>query len=174
MTEYWIFETLLGPACVAAGSQGIKYLLLPGWPAGKMAAEIESIFEDARPGKAMPALVRDAVELVQEYFKGNMPRKSVALDLSGLTDFQRRVLKAAMGIKPGETRSYSWVAEKAGRAKSCRAAAQALAMNPVPLFIPCHRVVGKDGSLTGFSSPGGLGLKRFMLELEKRRSGKKA
>ena len=79
------------------------------------------------------------------------------------TEFQRRVWSVVAGIPCGETRSYSWVAERAGG--SPRAVGQALARNPFPFIIPCHRVVGKDGSLTGYA--GGLELKRRLLEMER-------
>ncbi len=79
------------------------------------------------------------------------------------TEYQRRVWSVVASIPCGETRSYSWVAERAGG--SPRAVGQALARNPFPLIIPCHRVVGKDGSLTGYA--GGLELKRRLLEMER-------
>jgi methylated-DNA-[protein]-cysteine S-methyltransferase len=79
------------------------------------------------------------------------------------TEFQRRVWGVVAGIPYGETRSYSWVAQKAGG--SPRAVGQALARNPYPLLIPCHRVVGKDGGLGGYT--GGVDLKRKLLELER-------
>jgi len=85
------------------------------------------------------------------------------IELEGATDFQRRVWGVVAGIPYGETRSYSWVAERVG--SSPRAVGQALARNPYPLFIPCHRVVGKDGRLGGYS--GGVALKRKLLELER-------
>ncbi len=85
------------------------------------------------------------------------------VELEGATEFQRRVLGVVAGIPYGETRSYSWVAERVG--SSPRAVGQALARNPCPLLIPCHRVVEKDGGLGGYS--GGADLKRKLLELER-------
>jgi len=79
------------------------------------------------------------------------------------TEFQRRVWGVVAGIPYGETRSYSWVAEQVK--SSPRAVGQALARNPYPLLIPCHRVVGKDGGLGGYT--GGADLKRKLLELER-------
>jgi len=169
MTGYWIFRTKAGLAGVAGTGQGIKLLLLPGRPKKKIAARILSACPEARPGRAAPKAARDAIKTVQEYFRGSVRIRAVKLDLCGRTEFQKRVLAAARKIKPGQVRTYSWVAKKAGRPEAFRAAAQALAQNPVPLFIPCHRVIGKDGSLTGFSAPGGLKLKKLMLEIEKSR-----
>ena len=93
---------------------------------------------------------------------------SMKADISGGTPFQRAVWRAISSIPPGETRSYAWVARKAGRPRAIRAAANACGANPLPIIIPCHRVVSSDGSLGGFSS--GLAIKRKLLALEGHRS----
>ncbi len=85
------------------------------------------------------------------------------LEVGESTGFQRRVWGVVAHIPYGETRSYSWVAERVGG--SPRAVGQALARNPCPLLIPCHRVVGKDGEMGGYA--GGVDLKRKLLELER-------
>ena len=85
-------------------------------------------------------------------------------DLSAGTPFQQRVWRAIAAIPRGETRSYAWLARKAGKPKAVRAAANACGANPVPLLIPCHRVIASDGSLGGFSC--GLAIKRRLLRLE--------
>jgi O-6-methylguanine DNA methyltransferase len=87
------------------------------------------------------------------------------MDLSSGTDFQRRVWRALQKIPRGQTRSYGWVARKIGRPKAARAVGTACGANPVPIIIPCHRVIASDGSLGGFG--GGLPLKRRLLALEK-------
>ena len=84
--------------------------------------------------------------------------------ISGGTAFQRSVWKAISSIPRGETRSYAWVARKAGRPRAARAAANACGANPVPIIIPCHRVIASDGSLGGFSSK--LAIKRKLLAFE--------
>ncbi len=80
------------------------------------------------------------------------------------TEFQRRVWRAISAIPWGETRSYAWLAMKAGRPTAVRAAANACGANPLPIVIPCHRVIASDGSIGGFSS--GLNLKRRLLAIE--------
>lgn len=94
--------------------------------------------------------------------RGAQPRGGI--DLKGGTPFQRKVWRAIARIPRGETRSYSWLARAVGRPKAVRAAANACGANPIPIFIPCHRVVASDGSLGGFS--GGIAIKRKMLRLE--------
>ena len=86
------------------------------------------------------------------------------LDLSGAPEFFRRAWQACRSIPAGETRSYGWLAAQAGRPRAARAAGQAMARNPVPLVVPCHRVVGSDGHLRGFG--GGLPMKAWLLSLD--------
>ena len=86
------------------------------------------------------------------------------LDLSGTPPFLSRALRAARSIPYGQVRSYGWLAAAAGNPRAARAAGQAMARNPLPIVVPCHRVVAADGSLGGFG--GGLEMKRALLELE--------
>jgi len=167
MIQYWIFPTPLGDAGIVAGKKGICRLLLPGWNREKMINYIRDLYPASKPGPASaPKEVESAINFVTGYFLGSSQNQNAKLDLSGLTEFQKKVLKIVARIKPGETKSYGWVAEQFGDKKAVRAVAQALAKNPLPLFIPCHRVVSQDGSLRGFSAPGGVNLKRSLLNLE--------
>ena len=93
-----------------------------------------------------------------------MERATIDWNAMGGTPFQKRVWKAIASIPQGETRSYAWLAKKAGSPKAYRAAAQACGANPLPRIIPCHRVIASDGSIGGFS--GGIALKRKLLRLE--------
>jgi methylated-DNA-[protein]-cysteine S-methyltransferase len=88
------------------------------------------------------------------------------VDLSSLTAFQRAVLDTACRIAPGQVWTYFQVAREMGRPKSSRPVGQALAHNPVPIVIPCHRVIASDGSLGGYSGGSGLRAKRWLLHLE--------
>jgi len=98
-----------------------------------------------------------------EYFAGT--RRAFALPLAPAgTEFERRVWQALGAIPYGETRSYAEVAQAIGRPAACRAVGRANGRNPIAIVIPCHRVIGSDGSLTGYG--GGLDLKRFLLDLE--------
>lgn len=102
---------------------------------------------------------------LKRYFKGERVKFQVKLDLSSLLPFTKRVLKETRKIPYGETRTYREIAEAIGNPRASRAVGQALKRNPIPLIIPCHRVVSKDGGLGGFSL--GLKVKKYLLELEK-------
>lgn len=101
---------------------------------------------------------------LNEYFAGRRMRFSVPLFISG-TEFQKKVWQALTGIPYGETRSYGEIAAAIGKPKACRAVGMANHVNPLPIFVPCHRVIGAGGSLTGYG--GGLPTKVFLLELER-------
>lgn len=108
-----------------------------------------------------------AVEQLRAYFAGDLTDFDLDLDLRG-TEFQRRVWTALLTIPYGETRSYGEIAEQIGAPGSARAVGLANGHNPIAIVVPCHRVIGANGSLTGFG--GGLGRKRALLDLEKQRA----
>lgn len=108
-------------------------------------------------------LLLEARRQLQEYFAGE--RKAFALPLAPAgTAFQKKVWAALREIPWGETRSYGDIARAIGKPTACRAVGMANGRNPLPVFIPCHRVIGTNGSITGYS--GGLEKKRFLLRLE--------
>ena len=112
-------------------------------------------------------LLKQAADLVRDHFAGTCVVFDLPLDLSGLPDFTRRVLLACQRIPPGETRSYADLAREVGSPRAARAVGQVMAHNPMGLIIPCHRVVGSDGSLTGFAGKSrALELKASLLQLE--------
>ncbi|WP_293850388.1 methylated-DNA--[protein]-cysteine S-methyltransferase [uncultured Brevibacterium sp.] len=101
---------------------------------------------------------------LDEYFSGQRTMFDMKTDLSETTDFRRAVLEHLVTIPYGETRTYTQVAEAVGRPRAVRAVGSACATNPVPIVIPCHRVLRSDGSLGGYA--GGLDMKCTLLELE--------
>jgi methylated-DNA-[protein]-cysteine S-methyltransferase len=111
------------------------------------------------------SLIREAAFQLSEYLAGKRKTFDIPLDIKG-TPFQLAVWKALLDIPYGETRSYKEIAESIGRAKACRAVGMACNRNPVAIIVPCHRVIGTDGSMTGFAS--GVNIKEKLLELEKR------
>jgi methylated-DNA-[protein]-cysteine S-methyltransferase len=120
---------------------------------------------DTSPGMSeVPAVIREAHHELVAYLSGTLTRFSVPLAPDG-TAFQVSVWNALRSIPYGETRSYLDIARLIGKPSSCRAVGMANNRNPVPIFIPCHRVIGADGSLTGYA--GGLDLKRKLLALER-------
>jgi methylated-DNA-[protein]-cysteine S-methyltransferase len=110
------------------------------------------------------SIVEQAGRELLHYLEGRQRKLSVALDLTGTTAFARKVWRLTRKIPYGQVRTYAWVAEKMGDPNSARAVGGALGSNPVPIFIPCHRVVGSDGDLTGFG--GGISIKKWLLALE--------
>ena len=130
---------------------------------------------DLPSGRSMrqpgPAWQRDATPFAEAlrqlraYFAGDLHTFSLALAPAG-TPFQRRVWDALLEIPYGATASYRDIAIAIGKPSAVRAVGLANGRNPIPIIIPCHRVIGSDGSLTGYG--GGLDVKRFLLELERR------
>jgi O-6-methylguanine DNA methyltransferase len=119
----------------------------------------------ARLEKNLNALHRVLAQL-REYFAGNRSSFNLPVDISQLTPFQRSVLDVTSRIAPGQVWTYHRIAEELGRPRSSRPVGQALAHNPVPIVIPCHRVIASDGSLGGYSGGSGLKAKRWLLRLE--------
>ena len=109
-------------------------------------------------------LLRRALEELQEYFSGMRRVFTLPLEPAG-TAFEQTVWSALRTIPYGETRSYRQIAQQIGRPAACRAVGRANGRNPISLFIPCHRVIGADGRLTGYA--GGLDAKQRLLELER-------
>ncbi len=108
----------------------------------------------------------EAARQIAEYLHGTRRVFDLELDLSGVGGFSREALLAAAQIPFGQTRSYWWVAVRAGNPRAARAVGQAMASNPIPLILPCHRVVRADGTLGGFGG-GRPELKRLLIEHER-------
>jgi methylated-DNA-[protein]-cysteine S-methyltransferase len=101
-----------------------------------------------------------------EYLTGNRRQFDLPLDLSTSTNFQQQVLSLTFQIPYGQTCTYKDIAVSLGKTNAARAVGRVEATNPIPLVIPCHRVLGSDGSLHGYGGPGGIKLKAWLLELE--------
>lgn len=153
------FQTALGRCGVRWTATGISGVLLPT-PGGRSGPRIED-------GAAVPPFVRGAIEGMVAVMGGeSRDLRDIVLDERGIDPFRRAVYAATRAIPPGVTRSYGEVAQSIGSPQAARDVGAALARNPFPIIVPCHRVVAADGALTGFSAPGGLATKRRMLELE--------
>lgn len=119
--------------------------------------------EEIAVSKTIPSELKEAVAQLKQYFKGERKEFNLILSPNG-TDFQKRVWKELQKIPYGKTVSYQQIANQLGNPKVIRAAASANGKNPIPIIIPCHRVIGSDGSLTGYA--GGLHRKKLLLDLE--------
>lgn len=153
--------TGLGEITFSATSKGIAKIRF-----GKLSQasqELQKGFQS--PSSLAPsARVKPFLEELRLYFSGSPTPFLTPVDLEAGTSFQQKIWRAIQAIPYGETRSYSWIARKAGHPKAIRAAANACGANPAPVLIPCHRVVSSDGTLGGFSGP--LEWKKRLLALE--------
>lgn len=151
---YGVHRTVIGPLVLAACGAGLTHVL---FPRGARAADPDPGWELAPSRFAAIAVQLD------EYFAGRRRQFDVPLAPSG-TAFQLRVWRGLGDVPYGETLSYGELARRLGMPNGSRAVGLANGANPLPIVVPCHRVIGSDGSLTGFG--GGLELKRRLLELE--------
>lgn len=156
-----LFGTALGWMGALASEQGLRKLVLPK-------TSPEEVVKDLKPeivgAIASTKKFGDLRERLNLYFSGSLQNFEDPLDLSGAPDFFLNAWQACKSIPVGEVRSYRWLAEQSGNGKAVRAAGLAMARNPVPIFIPCHRVIGSNGRLHGYG--GGLVMKQRLLEIE--------
>lgn len=158
MTTTITFETALGRCGVRWSHTGITSVLLPS-------PRLDTI-PPSDVGD-VPPFVRDAVAGMTAVLAGeSRDLRDVPVDHGDVGPFRRAVFAATRKIEPGTTRSYGDVAKAIGSPDGARDVGAALASNPTPIIVPCHRVVAANGALTGFSAPGGLATKRRLLELE--------
>ncbi len=162
-----VFETAIGPCGIAWGPGGITGVQLPE----DSADEVREVLAVAQPGAVEarpPDAVRAAVERIRALLAGDSRDDlvDVELDMSGLTPFLRRTYAITRTIAPGHTLTYGQIAERLGSPGLARAVGRAMGANPFPIIVPCHRVLGADGSIGGFSAHGGALTKRRMLLAE--------
>ena len=156
------FDTALGTCAIRWTDAGVASVRLPS-------PRTEALPRAAALGAALPPGVRGAIDAIVAVMRGEpLDLGFVALDERGIDDLRRAVYAATRRIPPGSTATYGEIARAIGRTdpEAARDVGAALARNPFPIIVPCHRVLGANGRLTGFSAPGGLDTKRRMLELE--------
>ena len=162
--HYDIFQTALGWIGIVASESGIQRLSLRPSPQ-QVTEELDTHISKAIQREDKLSTIRNKLTA---YLSGTTSTTETLLDtpldLLGAPAFFNAAWVACRRIPIGERRSYQWLAKEAGSSKAVRAAGQAMARNPVPLLIPCHRVVGSNGKLHGFR--GGLNLKAKLLQLE--------
>ena len=159
--KYISFNTSKGWIGVLSSEKGLLRSTLPQ----NSAQETHRLLGDSVSYATQSSrLFEDLAERLRDYFGGHKVAFPDELDLSGATSFQREVWEVTRLIPYGETRSYIWVAEQIKRRGAVRAVGQALARNPLPVIVPCHRVLNIDGKLSGYR--GGVEMKRQLLFLE--------
>jgi methylated-DNA-[protein]-cysteine S-methyltransferase len=153
---YSWYESPVGPLLFAGSSNGLQLL---SFGSGRRSVQLDPDWRQD------DSLFVDVVDQLNSYFAGERETFNLPLVVAG-TAFQKKVCTALESIPYGETISYKELAKRIGRPRAVRAVGAANGANPIPIIIPCHRVIGNDGSLTGFG--GGLPLKKKLLELESR------
>ncbi len=157
MIHYRTIDSPIGPLTLAGRGSVLTNLRM-----------VDQTYEPNRAGWTLDrGVFADTVEQLDAYFAGKLTDFDIELDLQG-TEFQQRVWKALLTIPYGETRSYGEIAEQIAAPSAARAVGLANGHNPIPIIVPCHRVIGASGKLTGYG--GGLDRKQTLLELETSRA----
>ena len=164
---YVLFDTAFGICGIAWSDRGIVRLALPEASLADTETRLRRLAKTDAHMKP-PAAIATVIEAVRAYFAGaEVDFSKVRLDLSAEVEFERRVYAVLRTVGWGATTTYGELARTAGSPGASRAVGRALAKNPVPVIIPCHRVLAADGALGGFSAHGGAGTKQRMLALER-------
>jgi len=143
------YKTPIGTAKIVGDENGISAVTV--------------IDDDLETSIEMPKILQDCVQQLTEYFNGSRSTFDLKLNPQG-TDFQKKVWKELLNVPFGKTRTYLEQTKKLGDVKAIRAVASANGKNPIWIIIPCHRIIGSDGSLTGYA--GGIWRKKWLLEHE--------
>lgn len=156
-------STPVGPLYLAASGQGLLALSFSD-------SELEFVdwlkdYTGAEVRRDVGRLA-EAIHQVRQYLAGDRQQFVLPLDLRFMTDFQRRVLTTVANVPAGQVTTYGDLARRVQRPKGARAVGQALGHNPIPIVLPCHRVLAADGGLVGYSGRGGIETKRYLLALE--------
>ena len=156
--------TPIGPVWVGVSGSGLAALEIGG--------SHQDFVQSLSDRRSVNVTIDDSrtslvVSQISEYLNGARKRFDLPIDWSVMTQFQVKTLRAVYAIPYGDTRTYSQIAAQIGAPRAQRAVGRANATNPIPLVIPCHRVIGADGSLRGYGSGDGISTKTWLLELEK-------
>ena len=158
--KYTLIDTILGQILAVRSEQGLRKISIHT----SRKSVLESIAQQFPQSIESPDGFGDLPQRLEQYARGERIIFNDNLDFGNTTPFQRAVWETTCTIPYGETRSYEWIAQRIGKPGAARAVGQALKSNPFPIVVPCHRVIGKDGSLTGFSC--GIDVKKRLLDME--------
>jgi methylated-DNA-[protein]-cysteine S-methyltransferase len=163
--HYCLFDTAIGPCGVAWSPRGLTRVQLPEADRGATERRLQA--RAARVGEAVPAAIDQLIADLRSYLTGRrVDFDAVAVDLPRIEPFEAEVYAAARAIPWGQTLSYGELARQIGLPDGAREVGRALARNPVPIVIPCHRILAKGHRIGGFSAPGGTLTKERLLALE--------
>lgn len=166
MFAYALFDTAIGRCGIAWGSRGVIGVQLPEKSAEATRTRLMRhcpAADEAEPPKQIARAIAD----IQALLRGEKKSlRAIQLDMSRAPAFNARVYETTRAIPPGQTRTYGEIAHAIGDASAARAVGQALGRNPFAIVVPCHRVVGANDKLVGFSANGGIATKLKMLQIE--------
>lgn len=166
MSDFTLFSTPIGTCGIAWSDGAITATSLPAGSEAEILSRLQ-----AKSGARQtnpPAFVADAIEAINTLLAGaDTDLKFVRCDFGDSDTFAQQVYALTREIKAGDTRTYGEIAKELGDVAYSRRVGQALGRNPIPIIVPCHRVMGADGRLTGFSAPGGTDTKLKLLEIER-------
>jgi methylated-DNA-[protein]-cysteine S-methyltransferase len=162
-----LFDTAVGPCALVWGAQGLVGVLLPEASAAATRSKAQRRYPGARETPPT-AEVQGVMQRIRALLDGGRDDlEDIALDMTAIPEFHRRVYAIARAIHPGHTRTYGEVANALGDPLVARAVGQALGANPFPIIVPCHRVLAAGSKSGGFSAPGGTRTKLRLLEIER-------
>lgn len=161
-----LFDTAIGVCAIAWSDAGVVRF---GLPEATPEATLARILRGVEGAQVAPSgAIAEAIAGVRAHLTGALDDlRWIPLDQSDSPEFHRSVYAVTRAIDPGHTLSYGQVAQRVGAPHAAQAVGQALGQNPIPLIMPCHRVLAADHALHGFSAPGGLGTKARLLEIER-------
>jgi len=159
--KFYLCSTDIGWVGLAVSTRGLRATTLP-WSSPDEA--LREIMAMGAVEPASEAAIGQLPGLIQALARGQWTGGHTTIDWDGLSPFRRAVLEETMRIPFGETRSYGWLARQVGHPRAARAVGRVMATNPLPIVVPCHRVLAADGSLGGYG--GGLPLKETLLKAE--------
>ena len=164
--NFCLFHTAIGSCAIAWSDRGVTSVWLPEQTDLETRARVARRFPKAIES-APPPLVAHAIDGIVALLDGeSRDLTDIPLDFEEIPEFHRRVYDVTRTIKPGTTLSYGEVASRVGEPDAARAVGQALGRNPIPIIVPCHRVLAADGGTGGFSAPGGTATKLQLLAIE--------
>ncbi|MFI6871393.1 methylated-DNA--[protein]-cysteine S-methyltransferase [Nocardia sp. NPDC050406] len=164
-----LFNTAIGQCAIAWSATGVLRFQLPEHDPEATLARITRPYRGTEVTPAEPTFdIGKAIARIQAHLSGDLDDlRWIPLDTTAIPDFHQAVYKITRAIDPGHTLTYGQIAHRVGAPNGSQAVGQAMGRNPIPLIIPCHRVLAADHALHGFSAPGGLTTKERLLEIER-------